>query len=657
MAGLAMGMPGVPLVMLLMPHRAYLVMGIPIAMVVISAVYLLLARRHTADPSAILPLPPREKGRLLVHLNIAFTVLFAYSLLVLLTRPELYTRPVAYFIATALAAAVLAAEVLFLPRNKTYDSLLLLKIVMVVFSVQWSQHLLFSGPLGIDATWHSRFTANLLASGQIDRSSSYAEFATMHLMFGSAQLLGNLDFKTAALLVMSAAQVSLLTFTYLLGRHLFSRPVGLLATLLLGLTPYYIEPALFFVPNVFALFFYPAVIYILMLRHSLSYATITIVLLVLFAALIFAHPLGAMAMGIILASIYLGCILSPRSGSERVLRLASNILVSLFFVGMLTKWMYLGEAFKYIPRTILQALEFERYLAPPSSSMASIRAVQLMSFGEYLMYFLGFLLYYSLAVLGILRLVSRRDWAKEFAWGLTAGLMLLFTVAAFALLRMAYPERWFWMSTVALALPAAVGLAFVLSPLKVNARRLALPVVAGGIIFLSITTPRSNYTTSIYSPNSLIRLATTESELTSVDTLRAMFPRSTVKVDRALIYPFAYAGPFEGSIGDLFPWLAWQDFTSFWVRAEYPHTLIVIRKMITRSAFYGRGGFAKIDYDPRELLEEQRFGRIFDSGTVAAFTPTVKYSREVEIEFLKGLLKVDPDWAREELRTLGVEGY
>jgi hypothetical protein len=614
------GAVSVPLIQLFMPQRSYLLIASPIAVTIACLIYLILAKRAPAEPARSLPSPSTRRASFYLRLNLLFAGLFLFSLLTLLLRPELYVRPPAYFVAIALMAAILTLELFFLPRNKAYDQLILFKIILIVLYVQWSQHFLFSGLLGIDPTWHERFTWRILNAGHVPEGFDYSRMPVMHLVFGSTQLISGLDYKLSAALVMAAVQVSLLIFTYLLGRQILSRQIGLLAVLLLGLNPYYIEPALFFISNVFALFLYPATLYILFkLRRSKPVAA-TILLLLLFAALINTHILGAFAMAIILGALLVSYALSQKESSGAHTPPVTGMVTALFSVGMFTHWMYFSGNLKSIPDTIRKFMVLEKYLDVPVSPY---HVAQFIGFGEYLLFFLGFLVYYGLAALGMLRLISQRGERERFSWGFTVGFVLLFTIISFAILQMAYPIRWFWISTLVAALPAAIGLSFLVGWLKYHAKGVALALSVLALSFLMITAPKGNYTTSFYSPNTLIRLATTEAELQGFDTLRELFTRSVVKVDRSGIYPFAHGGLFRGYIGHLSPWLEEKDFTPFWADYDY---LLVIREMILQEPFYGRGGFEKIDYDPREVLEEQKFNRIYDSRSVSAFTPTITLS-------------------------------
>lgn len=59
-------------------------------------------------------------------LNILFITLFSFSIFIIATRPELYSRPLGYFVAISLIVAILAVEILFLPNKKIYIPFILL---------------------------------------------------------------------------------------------------------------------------------------------------------------------------------------------------------------------------------------------------------------------------------------------------------------------------------------------------------------------------------------------------------------------------------------------------------------------------------------------------------------------------------------------------
>jgi hypothetical protein len=102
--------------------------------------------------SSLLHLPQNRTFYLAI--NLLFFVLFFYSILVVILRPDTYSRPLTYFIVATLMAAVLAVEILYLPEKKGYSSIILLKIGLVAISLLWIPQVIFPGLTGVDVWWH-----------------------------------------------------------------------------------------------------------------------------------------------------------------------------------------------------------------------------------------------------------------------------------------------------------------------------------------------------------------------------------------------------------------------------------------------------------------------------------------------------------------------
>ena len=83
------------------------------------ASYLVLKRRSVfASVSEPPTEPARSRSIPLLLLSISFFVLMSYAFLSVALRSDQYSRPVGYFVAMALASAVLAVEIVLLPSEK-----------------------------------------------------------------------------------------------------------------------------------------------------------------------------------------------------------------------------------------------------------------------------------------------------------------------------------------------------------------------------------------------------------------------------------------------------------------------------------------------------------------------------------------------------------
>ncbi len=121
-----------------------------------------------------------------------------------------------------------------------------------------------------------------------------------------------------------------------------------------------------------------------------------------------------------------------------------------------------------------------------------------------------------------------------------------------------------------------------------------------------------NYT---FAPNTSVRIAFTESELTAKGTISHIWD-GDIGGDQHLHWlGLSFPPRFEGEIIDIGESLFTGDFR------DRHDILIIIREEIVHrpvhiSPLVGR---IRIDHDPRPTLAEQGFSRIYDSGSVSSF--------------------------------------
>ena len=125
--------------------------------------------------------------------------------------------------------------------------------------------------------------------------------------------------------------------------------------------------------------------------------------------------------------------------------------------------------------------------------------------------------------------------------------------------------------------------------------------------FFLITSPIPNRDSPIYSQNTGYRVSFTQSEVQAAETISHIYLGNIM-----LGLPYDNLFPLPTS-GNLRKCVISRDFKNV---AE----LVPIRE-------YEIGHIAcannpvKLDYDPRKVLDEQGFSRIYDCGTVSAFLP------------------------------------
>ncbi len=173
-------------------------------------------------------------------------------------------------------------------------------------------------------------------------------------------------------------------------------------------------------------------------------------------------------------------------------------------------------------------------------------------------------------------------------------------------------HRWHLFAQVLLAIPLAVALVFICQiPKERFAKAGMLSCIVFLLAFFMMMSPSANNDNHIFAPNMGVRYAFTESELQAFDSVSGMWG-GEIGADPHVIWPFFHR--FEGEIIPIGESLFTGDF------GDHHDMLIMIREEIVERPFQvGLAGAIWLDHDPRPLLTEQGFSRIYDSGSVAGF--------------------------------------
>jgi len=587
--------------------------------------YLLLRRRAPAYALAQV----ETKPHMYLLLNILFFCLLTYSIAAFHLRPELYTRPLGYFVALAAMAAILAVEILFLPPRKSATYFILFKIVLISLSLVWSQLLIYPSIVGRDPWWHQMFTLKILDAGYIPSGYYYSRLPAMHLVIGGTSLITGLGYKMAAMLSVSLLQVVCNTlFIFLLGKFVHSTKVGLLAALLLGVANWHIWFAYWAIPNTMGVVFIPIIIYLLFkLRQEKPKTSICLSTLFI-AVLILTHTIAAAMLVMTLFSIWLGFELYRRLRYQAAERARIFLVAALVLAGAgLSYWaFFLEHIMRDLSRLVEQVrVEFLAIFLPGATSSVQpspleVAAAQYMNltvpFSERLFNSLGFSLFCAFALIGAFAMLSRGmrnryGFALVIAGSIIPVVNLFSTAVGFFL-----ADRWYYFLQVLLAIP--VGVAFLQLgslPGKKIASACLIGIIVFALSFLMVMSPQANEDNRTFFPDTIVRHGFAQSELAAMNTAAHIYD-GRIASDK--IYWYLENLPnLGGRILEISNQLYSRDFT------DSQDMLVLIRKEIVANPFLVTGALVgytfRLDYDPREALTEQGFSQVYNSGSVSGF--------------------------------------
>jgi hypothetical protein len=222
----------------------------------------------------------------------------------------------------------------------------------------------------------------------------------------------------------------------------------------------------------------------------------------------------------------------------------------------------------------------------------------------------GFSAFFALAAIGCLYLVSKKAPGNGQGFGLVLGGGILIAIGFFGpvLDALIIPLRWQFMSQVVMAIPAALGVLIIASAAG-RYKQLLLGVLVGLVSFSMVADVAANFDTRVFSSTRLVRAALTRSELTSMDTIAGLWPGAMAADLHAITYLHHQWGIHPDDVAEDLDWKYFE---------HREGGAVLIRDYITKEPFYV-GTPWKLDYEPRDVLREQGFGRLYDSGSVELF--------------------------------------
>ena len=566
-------------------------------------------------------------------LNILFFCLLTYSIIALYLRHELYTRPLGYFVAVAAMAAILAIEVLFLPRRKSAPYFALFKIILIGLSLEWSQLLIFPSIVGGDPWYHQMFTIKMLGAGHIPMGYGYSKLPCMHLLIGATSLVTGLSYKIATMFSVCFLQVVCDTlFIFLLGKFIHSTKAGLLAALLLGVANWHILFGYWTIPNTMAAILIPIIIYLLFkLRQGKPVASICLSALFM-GVLILTHTIGALCLAMVLFFIWLSFEIYKGLRYQAMATARIFLVAFVLFSGVtLSYWTFVSGDIGTVTSLAQTGFSSEYFgalppeVTPPPEQLPSMQVAiaqyrDSIPFAEELFNNSGFFLFFAFAFIGSFVMFSKNVRNKH-GFALVVGGLIILAINFYGIVfhRGFLPDRWNYFSQILLAIP--VGVAFLWLgglPKRKIGNACLLGVMTFMLSFLMFMSPQANLDNRTFSPNTIIRYAFSESELQAVNTASNIwdgeFGIDQYGCDLGYL-PDLYNEIIETKkMKPMSKQLYSRDFS------ECRDRFILVRKEIIRHPFLAsRAGIYRLTYDPRQALTKQGFSKVYDNGSVSGF--------------------------------------
>jgi hypothetical protein len=582
-----------------------------VVLIIACTLYLSLARRvqttQGKEISRHLPFSPYLLS------NIVFFALLTYSTLILYLGA--YERPLGYFLALASMSTLAAWEIFSFPKeSRRWPTIILSKILVISLSLRVSLFYLYPGSfLGTDPWWNSIAFERISQEGHLIRDiGMYYFMPVQHFIVVTTSYLTGLATREAMIISLGLFEVVSLTFVFLLGRDLFNRRIGLLAALILGINNLHIMWGWLLVAQTIGLSLATLILF-LTLNPKVPHTTnIKMILILAIAVLIITHTASSFITLVIMLLLYLGYTLFSYLSKIPLPYLHRNITL-LFVVSLIGYWLYITNFFTSFVRLFV-GIDSPLSVATPYAPSLITKVNPVWSEINKL----GNLLFYGLATIGLLSILSPRNINTPRFTLAFCGISL--TALVFAVFFLAETElligRWFIFMDLILVIPVALGLNMIIRSLGATWKRwCTLNLIIFAMTFLMVTNTTAAFDSPLY-PNYLKSQNVLKvSELRAAETVKTLYPGAPI-MDTT--HSLALKASPDSSASPL----SYQDIQTGFQKVD---ALLVLREYITQSAFrvLAKGVYyiTEFTYDPYQVLDDRRLSRVYDVGTVSAYLP------------------------------------
>ena len=475
--------------------------------------------------SCLIWLVIRKKALLAFHLPtsgarvkfwaICFFVLYITSIVAVYHRPDLYERPILYFVLTALMAGAIALE--SLTAGRQHAGFILVQILLLGISLGWSQMLIFPGVNGIDAWYHSNIIQRILCENHIPDGFSYSKLPILHLLVGITSLITVLPIKLATAFTASFGQiVGNAAFIFLIATSLLkNHRIGLISALLVVIGDWHIRFSYLLYPNAFGMVFVVIVLYLVFNRvKDVPRLISSILLTLLMVCIILTHSILAVFMAILLF-LFWG-ISTVYSKLYQQGKCYIWLLVPIgFTVAMFGWWTYASMHTSWLGNLI--SIGFNPEIIEKSALDLGNASIDI-GFVDILFSVLPFYLFATISFIGVLYMVSKKGTNSTFTYALLSITPLLISFVFYISGGTAVTERWFYFSGVLLSIPLSLVIYWLgTSEKKPIYRCLIFFMIITVFSSLMITSAMGNHDNFSFPPNEKGKIYHTHSELSSYD--------------------------------------------------------------------------------------------------------------------------------------------
>ena len=609
------------LIISLFKNPTYAIMG---SIILFSSFfYIYFVKNNEKSFSVDLKLEKNQK-KIKLLFNILFFSIFTLSIISYYLRPDLYSRPITYFILIFVLIMLLSSEILFTSYTKKYSYILLLKIITIPLSLVITQSFLFPSVIGIDPWYHQYITETIFNGGIVPiggETYSYMNLPVMHLIIGTNSLFTQFNYKVATVISISLVQIiTLLVFLFIIAEKVTNHRIALLSTLIYAFCKPFILFSYITIPFTLSVIWIVMIVYLLLFKEHRNYI-INILVIILMFLLILTHSIGSILAFIVLITIFIITKIiqllkmeKPIFKHKSKISLISYSIPLFFLILMLSWWMYVSNDFATFLMLIKNAFDVDFYMTT-ADIVPEIFSYPV-PYWEYLLNYIGSeYLVWGLAMIGCFFLVSKKMINFQRISTVSIALIILFIslIASFGSFEI-LSYRWYYPADLFLVIPLAVSIFLIYTSFADRLPRkflilLLITLIAFPMVF--------NTFTSIDSPltDNNVYQALTSQEIESLNTIQDVSV-DKIGIDRLglkCINNTYKTAPVFLIQNNLYQ----KNFTEGF---DTKNSIVIIRKRVFQEPINNNGiNITKLNYNPIDILETDNFSQLYDSGNVYAF--------------------------------------
>lgn len=559
-----------------------------------------------------------KSRRLIIIFYIFFVLLFLSSILIIFLRDSLYERPLGYFFIISSLAGLIGCQIIVSEKKDGIP--ILIQIILLGINISWSQLVIFSGIIGVDPWYHQWLTTSISYSGYIPVGEAYSNLAFFHLLISSSSILLNIHYKFAAMLTVSLLQIILIPIIiFILSMKLFedNRKIALLSSLFAIIANHQIFMSFWSIPNAFAVLYVIIIIYLIFSLRTGIETKFTLLIFILMFSLILTHTITSFFLCLLLFTIYFINFFHNSLFKQKIFNIGSY-LPFLFIIIMIGWWGYASGSIYNILKLFSWGFSRDYFIRYPKEYLNFIQSDYLLP--ELLFNNIGFFLFFSLAFIGLLYMISKDNSKLCFSYAIIAIIPLFAGYFSLISNLSLIDHRWWYFAQIFLSIPLSLSILYIIKIInfKYNySRFILLFSIISIFCFLLIVTPIANIDNHKFSPNTGVRYSLKNSEITGAKFF-STYSSGNIASDfdycsnsSSNIFVHYYNFP-NSRINSLDESLFFGEFNK-----NYKDT-IIIRDEIINSPFRLAGTTFKLEYNPKNVLNKL-FSKIYSNEQVTGY--------------------------------------